>query len=100
MRDNSVASQRCQCDVGRVWRDRHEQATRCLRIEQQVLVFRRNARVERRAVADEGTIVFQPGGKMAIAGGFYSARKVVEGGVIEFKRNNVYAARGIAERHL
>src|ERR1700751_2281354 len=59
-------------------------------------MFRRNARVERRALADEGAIVLQPGGKMAIAGGFQSARKIVEGGVIEFKRNNVNAARGIA----
>jgi hypothetical protein len=34
MRDNSVASQRGQSDVGCVRRDRHEQAARCLRIEQ------------------------------------------------------------------
>ena len=81
-------------------RDGDEKTAGSLRIEEKILIFGRDARFERGALADEGAIVFQATGKMAFAGGFDGAWKIAERCVIDFEGDRLQAMCWIAERHL
>ena len=83
-----------------VWSDGDEKTAGGLRIEEKILIFGRDARFERCALADEGAIVFQAAGKMAFAGGLNGAWKIGEGGVIDFEGDRLEAMCWIAEGHL
>ena len=96
---DAVALECGESGVSGFWRDGKEQAAGGLRIEEQVLIFGRDARIESCAIANESAVIFQSAGEMAFAGGFHRAGKIGEGGVIDFEGNGFDAVRGIAERH-
>src|SRR6267143_1259593 len=81
-------------------RDGDEQASGGLRIEEQILILRRDAGVKSNAIANESAVILQAAGEMAFAGGFHGAGKIGEGLVVDFERNGLDAVRRIAERHL
>ena len=83
--------QRGERRIGGFGADGDQQATGGLRIEEQILKFGGNAGVESSAIANESAIIFQAAGKMTFARGFDSARKIVEGSVIDFEGNRLDA---------
>src|SRR6267154_1105809 len=79
--------------------DSHQQASRSLRIEEQILMLGSDARCEGGAVAHKSTIILEPAGEMTFAGRFDGAREIIEGGVINLERNGGDAVRRIAKSH-
>src|ERR1700734_2483856 len=85
---------------GVVRRNGHKKTAGRLRIKKEILIFRRDARLERGTLPDEGSIFFEATGEMPLARGFDSARKIRERRVIDFERDRLQSVRGIAQRHL
>ena len=65
--------------VGRgVWRNCNEQAAGCLRIEKQILEFRRDIFGKCNAVANKRAVIFQTSGKVTVSRAIDGSRKIFE----------------------
>src|SRR5260370_15126843 len=80
--------------------DGHQQASRSLWIEEQILMLGSDARCKRGAVAYKSAIILESAGEMTFAGCFEGAREIIESGVINLERNGGDAVRRIAKSHL
>src|ERR1700730_6061827 len=79
--------------------DGHKQSAGGLRIEEQVLIFRRDGGRERSAVRNKRALILQSAREMPFTRRLYSAGKILESGVIDLKGYRRHASRLIAQCH-
>src|SRR6266404_1710459 len=96
---NTVALESGERRLRRFGSDRHKQAARGLRVEEQILILGGDARRESGAVAHKGAIVFESAGEMTFTSSFDSAREIIESGMIKLKGDCRDAVLWVAERH-
>src|SRR6267142_4355963 len=96
---NTVALESGERRLRRFGSDRHKQAARSLRVEEQILILGGDARRESGAVAHKGAIVFESAREMTFTSSFDSAREIIEDGMINLEGDCGDAVRRVAERH-